>query len=238
MVDVAVVGAAGYAGIEAVRWLVLGHPRLELALVTSAADAGPRVDDVYPALARRDRSGLRRPRTRHAIAAALQVALLAVPHTAALALAPRCSSAGCRSSTCPPTSGCTTPTSTRSGTRRRTRRPSCSARPSTGCPSSTAAGCRAPARRRARAATRPPAARRRPRSRRACVGRASSSTRSRASRERAARRGRRRTSARSNESVAPYKVGGAPPHARDRAGALASRPVATIGVSSRRISCR
>ena len=39
MVEVAVIGAAGYTGIEAVR-LVLGHPRLRLALATSAADAG------------------------------------------------------------------------------------------------------------------------------------------------------------------------------------------------------
>ena len=39
MVNVAVVGAAGYAGIEAVR-LVLGHPRLRLALATSGAEVG------------------------------------------------------------------------------------------------------------------------------------------------------------------------------------------------------
>ncbi len=49
MVEVAVIGAAGYAGIEAVR-LVLGHPRLRLALATSAADAGKPVASVYPAL--------------------------------------------------------------------------------------------------------------------------------------------------------------------------------------------
>ena len=84
--DVAVVGAAGYAGIEAVR-LVLGHPSMRLVAVTSAQEAGRRVDEVYPVF-----SGLTdavfsdvEP---EAIAESADLALLAVPHTASMALAP------------------------------------------------------------------------------------------------------------------------------------------------------
>jgi N-acetyl-gamma-glutamyl-phosphate reductase len=85
MVNVAVVGAAGYAGIEAVR-LVLGHPRLDLALATSAADAGKPVASVYPALAGATDISFVEPSV-DAIADAADVALLAVPHTAAVELA-------------------------------------------------------------------------------------------------------------------------------------------------------
>jgi N-acetyl-gamma-glutamyl-phosphate reductase len=85
MVDVAVVGAAGYAGIEAVR-LVLGHPRLRLALATSAADAGKAVSAVYPALAGATALKFVGPDATQ-IAAVAQVAILAVPHTAAIELA-------------------------------------------------------------------------------------------------------------------------------------------------------
>ena len=86
MVEVAVVGAAGYAGIEAVR-LVLGHPRLALVLATSAADDGRRVASVYPALAGATDLVFSTPDP-DAIADCAQVALLAVPHTAAMALVP------------------------------------------------------------------------------------------------------------------------------------------------------
>ena len=87
MTRVAVVGAAGYAGIEAVR-LVLAHERLELTLATSAADSGLPVAQSYPSLA-----GLTdlhfSPPDVDAIASAADVALLAVPHTAALELVPQ-----------------------------------------------------------------------------------------------------------------------------------------------------
>ena len=85
MIDVAVVGAAGYAGIEAVR-LVLGHPRLRLVLATSGADAGRPVAAVYPALAGATELKFVEP-SAAAIVGAAQVALLAVPHTAAIELA-------------------------------------------------------------------------------------------------------------------------------------------------------
>ena len=85
MVDVAVVGAAGYAGIEAVR-LVLGHPRLRLTLATSGADAGKSIASVYPSLAGATDLSFVKP-SADEIAASAHVAFLAVPHTAAIALA-------------------------------------------------------------------------------------------------------------------------------------------------------
>jgi len=87
MTKVAVVGAAGYAGIEAVR-LVLSHDRLRLTLATSSADQGKLVSDVYPSLAGLTDLEFSLPDA-VAIAAAADVALLAVPHTAALELVPQ-----------------------------------------------------------------------------------------------------------------------------------------------------
>lgn len=90
MVRIAIVGAAGYAGAELVR-LVLGHSVFELVAVTSEQDAGRRVEEVYPALAG---CGLvYEPHDTPALASA-ELAFLAVPHTAAMALAPRLLEAG------------------------------------------------------------------------------------------------------------------------------------------------
>ncbi len=85
MLRAAVIGAAGYTGIETVR-LLLGHPGFELTTVTSAADAGRAVDDVYTALAG---CGLvfEDPGACE-VAGNADVVFLAVPHTASLALTP------------------------------------------------------------------------------------------------------------------------------------------------------
>ncbi|PKQ37509.1 MAG: N-acetyl-gamma-glutamyl-phosphate reductase [Actinobacteria bacterium HGW-Actinobacteria-1] len=91
MKRVAIIGAAGYAGAELTR-LVLGHPDLELAVVTSAADAGKTVAEVYPALA--GCTLVYADPDPEAIAASVDIAFLAVPHTAALALAPALMDAG------------------------------------------------------------------------------------------------------------------------------------------------
>ena len=45
-----VVGATGFAGIEVCR-LVLGHPNMELVMVTDRKEAGTRLDAVYPSFA-------------------------------------------------------------------------------------------------------------------------------------------------------------------------------------------
>jgi N-acetyl-gamma-glutamyl-phosphate reductase len=91
VIPVAIVGAAGYAGVELTR-LLLAHPSFELVTVTSTQDAGKRVSDVYPALA-----GCDLAYTSHdaaAVAAGAKVAFLAVPHTAAMAMAPALLEAG------------------------------------------------------------------------------------------------------------------------------------------------
>ncbi|NTW29493.1 MAG: N-acetyl-gamma-glutamyl-phosphate reductase [Coriobacteriia bacterium] len=92
MLNVAVVGAAGYSGIEAVR-LVLGHPRMRLVCATSANDARKPIANVYPALAGLTDVVFSAPDA-EMIAAVADVAFLAVPHTAALALVPTLLAAG------------------------------------------------------------------------------------------------------------------------------------------------
>lgn len=86
MASVAVVGAAGYTGIEVVRW-VLGHPSLELVAATSSADEGRPIADVYPALTALTDLRFTAPDADR-VADSAEVAVLAVPHTAALDMAP------------------------------------------------------------------------------------------------------------------------------------------------------
>ena len=85
-IRVCVVGATGFAGIEVCR-LVLGHPNMELAMVTDRKEAGTRLDAVYPSSAGACDLELSLPEP-DAIAQAADVAFLAVPHTASLALTP------------------------------------------------------------------------------------------------------------------------------------------------------
>lgn len=92
MTRVAVVGAAGYAGIETVRWIV-GHPRFELVMATSGADAGRPLAQLYPALAGRTELSFVAPDVER-IASEAEVAFLAVPHTAAMAMVPALVEAG------------------------------------------------------------------------------------------------------------------------------------------------
>ena len=49
MVRVGIVGGTGYTGVELLRILVL-HPEVEVAVVTSRSDSGQRVDALYPSL--------------------------------------------------------------------------------------------------------------------------------------------------------------------------------------------
>ena len=92
MTDVAIVGAPGYAGVELTR-LVLGHPDLRLVAVTSHADAGKRIDDVYPAFTGLTDLAYEAPVVAD-VADRADVVFLAVPHTAALGLAPALLAAG------------------------------------------------------------------------------------------------------------------------------------------------
>ena len=49
MIRVGIVGGTGYTGVELLRILVL-HPNVDIAVVTSRSDAGQRVDGLYPSL--------------------------------------------------------------------------------------------------------------------------------------------------------------------------------------------
>ena len=91
-VRVCVVGAAGYAGAEVCRY-VAGHPAMELVMATARAEAGAALASVYAALIGSTDVVLVEPDA-EAIAEASDLAFLAVPHTAALALAPALLSRG------------------------------------------------------------------------------------------------------------------------------------------------
>lgn len=78
-------GAAGYAGAELVR-LLLAHPDLDLVLATSDADAGRRVDSVYPAFV--GSCDLSFSPHDDAMGAGLDAIFLALPHTASMARVP------------------------------------------------------------------------------------------------------------------------------------------------------
>ncbi|MDR2106826.1 MAG: N-acetyl-gamma-glutamyl-phosphate reductase [Coriobacteriales bacterium] len=85
--NVAVIGGAGYAGIELVRYL-LGHPGFRLIAVTSDGDVGKPLAELYPALTGRTDLVF----VEHSAVAAmtdLHAVFLAVPHTAAMAVAPQ-----------------------------------------------------------------------------------------------------------------------------------------------------
>ncbi len=49
MIKAGIVGGTGYTGVELLRVLAR-HPEVDIAVVTSRADAGKRVDEVYPSL--------------------------------------------------------------------------------------------------------------------------------------------------------------------------------------------
>lgn len=92
MNNVAIIGASGYAGAELVRW-VAGHPALSLAAITSDAEAGRRIGQLYPALAgATDATFI--PVDVDAVASVASVVFLAVPHTAAMAVTPSLLEAG------------------------------------------------------------------------------------------------------------------------------------------------
>ena len=88
---VGVVGAAGYAGVELVR-LLIAHPDFELAAITSNADAGHALSEVYPAF--EGVSDLAFTTHDDPALSTLDAVFLAVPHTAALAQAPGLLEAG------------------------------------------------------------------------------------------------------------------------------------------------
>ncbi len=49
MISVGIVGGTGYTGVELLR-LLLRHPNVQVAVLTSRTEAGPRVNDMFPSL--------------------------------------------------------------------------------------------------------------------------------------------------------------------------------------------
>ena len=47
--NVGIVGATGYAGVELIR-LLLAHPSVAIKRLTSRAEVGRRIDDLFPSL--------------------------------------------------------------------------------------------------------------------------------------------------------------------------------------------
>jgi N-acetyl-gamma-glutamyl-phosphate reductase len=77
-VRVAVLGATGYAGVELLR-ILISHPRVQLALLTSQQYVGKRLSDVYPSLAGKCDTVLEEIQPEK-IAATTDIAFTALPH--------------------------------------------------------------------------------------------------------------------------------------------------------------
>lgn len=87
-IKTAIVGASGYTGMELLRSL-LTHPNVELVAVTSRAEAGKRLDEVFPRFAKAPNAGLAfcEPDPDLIAAAGTEVAFLALPHGVAAEIA-------------------------------------------------------------------------------------------------------------------------------------------------------
>lgn len=91
MIKVGIVGAAGYAGAELVR-ICLRHPQFELAVITSNADNGKKLTDLYPAFL--GLSDLEYSAHDNPELFTCDVVFLATPHTVAMKSAPGLLEAG------------------------------------------------------------------------------------------------------------------------------------------------
>ena len=85
MIEVGIVGGTGYTGVELLR-LLAAHPQANLRLITSRAEAGRRVDDLFPNL--RGFCDLVFSAPDAADLAACDVVFFATPHTVAMRTAP------------------------------------------------------------------------------------------------------------------------------------------------------
>ncbi len=91
-IRVAIVGATGYAALEAIRWL-LRHPRAEITMLCSRRDPAPRISEVFPELA--GRIDMQCARIDPAqIAQRADVAMLCLPAGQAMTITPALLDAG------------------------------------------------------------------------------------------------------------------------------------------------
>lgn len=93
MISVGIVGGTGYTGVELLR-LLCAHPEVELRLITSRAEAGRRVDDLFPNL--RGRVALSFSEPDDEALAACDVVFFATPHNVAMRSVPQLLKTGTR----------------------------------------------------------------------------------------------------------------------------------------------
>lgn len=93
MIRAGIVGGTGYTGVELLRLLAL-HREVEVVAITSRAEAGRRVDDLFPNL--RGHFDLVFAEPDVALLAACDVVFFATPHNVAMQLVPQLLAAGTR----------------------------------------------------------------------------------------------------------------------------------------------
>ncbi len=93
MIQVGVVGGTGYTGIELLRFLTV-HPEVSLSVITSRAEAGTAVADLFPSL--RGHVDLAFSAPEHDVLSACDVVFFATPNGTAMNIAPDLLKAGTR----------------------------------------------------------------------------------------------------------------------------------------------
>jgi N-acetyl-gamma-glutamyl-phosphate reductase len=93
MVRVGIVGGTGYTGVELLR-LLAAHAEVEVAAITSRAESGRRVDDLFPNLRGHYDLVFSEPDVQ--VLAACDMVFFATPHNVAMNLVPELLAAGAR----------------------------------------------------------------------------------------------------------------------------------------------
>lgn len=93
MVKVGIVGGTGYTGVELLR-LLAGHPQVEVSVITSRAEAGRPVADIYPNLRGHFDIAFSEPDL--ATLGACDLVFFATPNGTAMKLVPQLLEQGCR----------------------------------------------------------------------------------------------------------------------------------------------
>jgi len=93
MIKVGIVGGTGYTGVELLR-LLAHHEQAEVAVITSRAEAGRRVDDLYPNLRGHYALAFTDPQVDQL--SSCDIVFFATPHNVAMNLVPELLSAGTR----------------------------------------------------------------------------------------------------------------------------------------------
>src|ERR1700685_2620372 len=99
MVKVAVIGATGYTALELIK-ILLDHPQVEIAALSSRQEGSPAIEAIHPSLSGR----ISRPcqnltcenLTAAQVAERARFVFTALPHVAAMAIVPDLLRAGCR----------------------------------------------------------------------------------------------------------------------------------------------